>query len=170
MYNIVSFLRKTTWVSSLVPPHPAFPSLSLNLRSRSPLLTSLRRPALPQLLLNHTLQPLGLRSTSPPPLDLSIPPNQKLLKIPLDSLQTHNPWSTLLHPLVHGLDFVAVDFGFTQDGEGDAVVELAEGLDFVVAAGVLGAELVAGETNDFEVGVGGFDFCVDKDEVSGWVG
>ena len=35
--------------------------------------------------------------------------------------------------------------------EADAVVDLAEALDLVVGAGLLGAELVAGEADDLEV-------------------
>lgn len=52
---------------------------------------------------------------------------------------------------------VTVDFRFAQDGERDAIVDLAEGLDFVVAARILVAELVAGETEDLEVWVIGFE-------------
>jgi hypothetical protein len=45
---------------------------------------------------------------------------------------------------------------------------LAEFLDGVVGAGVLSAELVAGETEEFEVvGVGGFEFCGRKELVRG---
>ena len=40
------------------------------------------------------------------------------------------------------------------------MAEDAEGLDLLVGARVLAAELVAGEGEDFEVGgVGGFDVC-----------
>ncbi|KAL8756484.1 MAG: hypothetical protein Q9184_004492, partial [Pyrenodesmia sp. 2 TL-2023] len=47
------------------------------------------------------------------------------------------------------------------DGEADAVVDLAEILDGVVVARVLGHELVAGEAEDDElVRVGGLDFLV----------
>ena len=40
---------------------------------------------------------------------------------------------------------------FPQHGEADTVVKLAELLDLIVAAGVLAAELVAGEADDLEV-------------------
>jgi hypothetical protein len=40
---------------------------------------------------------------------------------------------------------------FAQDGERDAVVQLAELLDLVVAAGVLATELVAREADDLEL-------------------
>ena len=109
-----------------------------------------------QLRLNSRLQAVRLGSTRPSSFNLTITSNQELLEIPLDPLQTHNTRLALLHPLVHRLDFVAVDFRFAQYGEGDAVVDLAELLDFVVAARVLRAELVAREADDFEVGVGGF--------------
>ena len=45
---------------------------------------------------------------------------------------------------------VTIDVCLAQDGEGDAVVYLAEGLDVVVCAGFLGAELIAGEADDCE--------------------
>lgn len=38
-----------------------------------------------------------------------------------------------------------------HDGKGDAVVDLAEALDLLVAAGLLGAKLVAGEAEDDKV-------------------
>lgn len=45
-----------------------------------------------------------------------------------------------------------------QHGKRDAVIHLAEGLDLVVGARVLAAELVAGEAEDLEVvGVGGLE-------------
>lgn len=40
---------------------------------------------------------------------------------------------------------------FPQHGKADTVVKLAELLDLIVAAGVLAAELVAREADDFEV-------------------
>jgi hypothetical protein len=118
--------------------------------------------------LNRSLQRLGLGSTRPSTLDLAILANQELFKVPLDSLQTHETGLLWLHPLEYGLGLVAIDVGFTQHGETDSVVELAEFLDGVVGAGVLSAELVAGETEEFEVvGVGGFEFCGRKELVRG---
>jgi hypothetical protein len=106
-----------------------------------------------QLRLDGALQALGLGGARPPALNLPVLSDQELLEVPLDALQTHDSGLALLHPFVHGLDVVAVDFGLAQHGERDAVVDLAEGLDFVVGAGILAAELVAWEADDFEVGV-----------------
>jgi hypothetical protein len=51
---------------------------------------------------------------------------------------------------------------FPQHGEADAVVKLAKLLDLIVAAGVLAAELVAREADDFEVvGVLGLQILVE---------
>ena len=75
-----------------------------------------------------------------------------------------------LHPLEHRLGLVAVDVCFAENGETDSVVELAEFLDRVVGAGVLGAELVAGESEEFDVvGVGGFEFCERREGSVGCV-
>jgi len=113
-----------------------------------------------QLSLNRGLQSLRLGGACPSALDLAILANQELFKVPLDSLQAHEARLLCLHPLEYGLGLVAVDVCFAEDGEADAVVELAELLDGVVGAGVLGAELVAGETEEFDVvGVGGLEFC-----------
>lgn len=92
-------------------------------------------------------------------LDLAISADEKLLKVPLDPLQAHDAGLLLFHPLPHGLGLVTVHVGLAEDGEGDAVVELAEALDVIVAAGVLAAELVAWETDDLKVRVGGLEFC-----------
>lgn len=133
--------------------HP--PSFSLPLRSSS----SQHFLSL-ELSLDGSLQALGLGGGSPSALDLAILANQEFFKVPLDSLQAHETGLLALHPLEDGLGLVAVDVGFAEDGEGDAVVELAELLDGVIVAGVLGAELVAGEAEEFNVvGVGGLEFC-----------
>lgn len=104
-----------------------------------------------QRLLHLGLQILGLRRARPPLNHLSIPPDQKLLKVPLDHLQPHQPRLLLLQPLEHGLGLGAVDVDLAQHGETHAVVELAEFLDLVVGPRVLAAELVAGEAEDGEV-------------------
>lgn len=110
-----------------------------------------------QLLLNLLLERRRRLSAGPPRLNLAILSNKEFLKIPLDALEPH-PRLLTLQPLKHGLSVVSIDVYFPHDGETDAVVYLAEGLDFVVGAGVLGAELVAGESEDFEtVGVFGFE-------------
>jgi len=104
-----------------------------------------------QLLQNRLLQRLWLRSTSPPPLNLPIPPHQPLLKIPLNPLHAQQSWFLFFEPFKQGIGCIAVYVGFTHDGEGDAVVYEAEGLDVVVCAGLLGTELVAGEAEDLEI-------------------
>lgn len=112
-----------------------------------------------KLSLNRSLQALRLSSASPSTLDLAILANQELFKVPLDSLQTHDTGLLVLHPLENGLGLVAVDVGLAENREGDAVVDHAEFLDGVVGTGVLGAELVAGETEEFNVvGVGCLEF------------
>jgi hypothetical protein len=147
--------------NSLLPP-AIFPSQFVLSSHSAPLLSL-------QLRLNRSLQSLRLSSTRPSALNLTILANQELFKVPLDSLQTHETGLLCLHPLEYGLGLVAVDVGFAEDGETDAVVELAEFLDGVVGAGVLGAELVAGESDDFDVvGVGGFELCSGEEEVSEW--
>jgi hypothetical protein len=84
------------------------------------------------LLLNIRLQILGLLRASPPSLDFSIAANQKLLKVPLDALEPHEPGLLVLQPLKRRVCLVAVDVDFAEHGEGHAVVDLAEGLDLVV--------------------------------------
>jgi hypothetical protein len=56
-----------------------------------------------------------------------------------------------VYAYLEGGKYAYIDFA--QDGECDAVVELAELLDLVIAARVLAAELVAGEAEDHKVGV-----------------
>lgn len=66
---------------------------------------------------------------------------------------------------------VAVDIDLAQDGEGNLLVQRAEVLDLLVAAGLLAAELVAGEGDDGEViGVLLLDLLVDGLEVLVLVG
>lgn len=123
----------------------------------------LRLPTfLPKFLQNRLLQRLRLRRARPPLHHLPIGTDQELLEIPLYPLHPHQPGDLLLHPLKHRLRLVAVHVRLPQDGEGDAVVELAELLDRVVVAGVLLHELVAGEAEDDEaVGVRGGDGFVE---------
>jgi hypothetical protein len=80
---------------------------------------------------------------------LPIPPNQKLLKIPHDRLESARPdppRPLLFHPPPHRLRIVAIYFCLVQDREGDAVVGQAGGLGLVVR--LLPGELVAGEAED----------------------
>lgn len=111
-----------------------------------------------QLRLNRALDGSRLSGAGPAALDLAVLADEELLKVPLDALQTHEAGLLLLHPLPNGLRAVAVDLGLAEDLVGDFVADDAEVLDFFVGAGVLAAELVAGEREDFEVaGVGGFE-------------
>jgi len=107
--------------------------------------TTYRNIHLSQRLQDRLLQTLRLRSRSPPVQNLSILANQELFKVPLDSLHAHETWHLLLQILEYRFCLVAVDVRLTEDGERDAVVELAKLLDGVVVSGVLVAELVAGE-------------------------
>lgn len=100
---------------------------------------------------NCLLQRLRLRSTSPPPDNLPISGNQKLLEVPLHPAQTHNPRLLLLQPLEQRRSLITVNVQLAQHRERHAVVDLAEGLDLIVGAGILVAKLVAGEAQDGEV-------------------
>ena len=112
------------------------------------------------LLLDAALQALRLGGARPPAGDRAILGNEELLKVPLNALQAHDAGLALLHPLPHGLDLVAVDVRLAEDRERDAVVDHAEVLDLVVAAGVLAAELVAGEAEELDVvGVLALQLC-----------
>lgn len=125
-------------------------------------MASLSGSRLCQLLQNSLLQGLGLGGASPATLDVTIPANEELLKVPLDNLQAQQARLLLLEPGEQRVGVVAVDIGLLHDGEADAIVDLAEVLDLIVGAGLLGAELVAGEAEDLKVfGVLGLDALVD---------
>lgn len=104
-----------------------------------------------QLRQNRLLQRIWLGGARPAPLDLTVTANQPLLEIPFHTLHAQQTWLFVLEPLEERVGLVAVDVGLAHDGEGDSVVDLAEGLDVVVGAWFLAAELVAGETEDDEV-------------------
>lgn len=77
----------------------------------------------------------------------------------------------MLQPLVQGVRIVAVDVDLAKDGKGNLLVQRAEVLDLLVGAGLLAAELVAGEADDCEVvGVLLLDLLVDGLEVLVLVG
>lgn len=117
----------------------SFPHLKLSL--------SLLRKSLQ----DRLLQTLGLGGASPASLDLSITPNKELLKVPLDALEAQKTRLLVLEPGPKRVGVVTVDLGLLHDGEGHAVVELAELLDVVVGAGLLATELVAGEAENDKV-------------------
>jgi hypothetical protein len=100
---------------------------------------------------NGLLKTLWLGSASPSALDLSITANEELLKVPLDALETEETSLLVLEPGPEGVGVVTVDLGLLHDGEAHAVVDLAELLDVIVGAGLLAAELVAGEAEDDKV-------------------
>lgn len=107
-----------------------------------------------ELLEDILLQGFGLGGAGPAALNGAIAADEELLKVPLDGLDAHDTGLGVLEPLVQGVGAVTVNVNLAQDGERDAVVELAEGLDVVVGAGLLTTKLVAGETeNDKVVGV-----------------
>lgn len=131
-----------------------------------PLSTWTKQAASLRLLLNLgediLLQRLRLGGARPAVLDLAVPADEELLKVPLDALQAQDTGLLLLHPLEDRGCGVAVDVDLAEDGEGDAVVDLAEALDLLVGAGLLAAELVAGEAEDDKVvGVLLLDFFVE---------
>lgn len=88
---------------------------------------------------------------SPAVDDLAIAADEELFKVPLDALEAKQARLLGLEPLVQRRGLVAVDVNLCHDGEGDAVVELAEALDVVVGAGLLAGELVAWEAEDDKV-------------------
>jgi hypothetical protein len=117
----------------------------------SQLTLPLRRRLLLNLPHHILLQSLRLTNTPPPLHHLSVPPNQKFLKIPLHPLQPQHPRFLPFHPLKYWLGLITIHIGLPQDGKGNAVVELAELLDLVIRARILAVELVAGEAEDDEL-------------------
>lgn len=85
-----------------------------------------------QLLLDVRLEIFWLLRAGPSSLDLAVLANQELLKVPLDTLETHESWLLVLEPLECGISLGAVDVDLSEDREGYTIVDLAEGLDFVV--------------------------------------
>lgn len=113
-----------------------------------------------QLSLDGRLQLVWRCSACPPLFDLSIFSDEELFKIPLDSLQSHDTWLALFHPLPHRLGFVAVHVRLAQHRKGNAVVQLTEALDVIIAAWVLVAKLVAREADDLKVRVDWLELCM----------
>ena len=151
---------------------------SLNLSSPSLLRASIPHLFCSKGLLNNRLQVLRFLRASPTFHNLAIASNEELLEIPLHALQPHESGFLGLEPFEDGGCVVAIDLycessergeamcwsiggdayiDFTQHGEGDAVVHLAELLNLVIGARVLAAELVAGEAEDYEVRVCGLE-------------
>jgi len=106
---------------------------------------------LAKLLENGLLERLWLGDAGPAALDLAVAADEELFKVPLDSLHAEKTRLLGLEPLEQRLGLVAVDVDLAHDGEGDAVVELAELLDVIVGPGLLAAKLVAGEAEDDKV-------------------
>jgi hypothetical protein len=111
----------------------------------------LSRRLLSKSLENRLLKALRLGSAGPSTLDLAITADEKLLKVPLDALETEKTGLLVLEPGPEGVGAVTVDLGLLHDGEAHAVVELTELLNVIVGAGLLAAELVAGEAEDHKV-------------------
>lgn len=97
------------------------------------------------------LELLGFSGASPAVDNLAVTADQELLKVPLDPLKTKQARLLLLQPLIQGVRIVAVDVDLGHDGERRLLIQRAEVLDLLVAAGLLAAELVAGEADDGEV-------------------
>lgn len=97
------------------------------------------------------MQRLGLGETAPATDDLSVSRNEELLKVPLDGLVAHKARLLFLQPAEDGGGLAAIHIELAEYGECHAIVELAEGLDVIVGAGVLAAELVAGKSEDGEL-------------------
>lgn len=124
--------------------------LESNLRLSQPRHRSQLTLGVLQLLQDRLLQALWLGGAGPSALDLAIPANQELLKVPLDPLHSKKTWLRLLQPIVQWARRVSVHVDLAHDGEGNAIVDQAEVLDVIVGAGLLGSELVAWEAEDLE--------------------
>lgn len=97
------------------------------------------------------LELLGLGGAGPAIDDLAVTADQELLKVPLDPLKTKQTRLLLLQPLIQRVRIVAVDVDLGHDGERRLLLQRAKVLNLLVAAGLLAAELVAGEADDGEV-------------------
>ena len=115
-------------------PAPSHNFSPLTIPSPSQLTLLLSTLPLRQLLQNPPLQRLRLRRTRPPALHLTIPTDQKFFEIPFHTLQAEKAGRGGFQVFEERGCGGAVDVEFGEDGEGDAVVELAEGLDGVVVA------------------------------------
>src|SRR6056297_576516 len=85
--------------------------------------------------------------------DFTLAVNQELGEIPLDAGTAQGAAGGCLEVLEQRVGIAAVDVDLAEHGEGDAVVELAEFADVCVAAGVLAAELVAGEAEHLKTAI-----------------
>ena len=84
--------------------------------------------------------------------DASLLVHKKFGEIPLDGV-AEQPAFFVFQELVKWVRVVAVDLNFRKQREIDAVIHIAERLDFVVVAGLLVAELIAREAENFEAAV-----------------
>ena len=85
--------------------------------------------------------------------DVTVPVDQELGEIPLDRLRSEEAGRCLLQRLEQRMGVQAVDLGFGEHREGDAVVVGAELPDRPLVARLLMAELVARETQHSEAPV-----------------
>src|SRR6516225_3526130 len=83
------------------------------------------------------------------PDDSSLLVYQELGEIPLDGV-AEEPTFFALQPLVQRVGAAAVHFDLRKQRKSDAVVQIAERLDFFVGARLLMSELVAGKAKNFE--------------------
>jgi hypothetical protein len=104
-----------------------------------------------QLRKNWLLQSVWFGSRCPPILDFAVTTDQELFKIPLDELNAKQTGLFLLEPLEKRVCVVAIDLSLLHDGEGNAVVDLAEALDVIIGTRLLAAELIAREAEDNEI-------------------
>ena len=95
---------------------------------------------------------LGCRGWGKALDDASLLVNQELGEVPLDGVAEQAAFFAL-QKLVYRMRVCAVDFDLREQREVDAVIGFAERLDFVVVAGLLMAELVAGEAKNLEAAV-----------------
>lgn len=162
--SAVSSSHNTCSIGCLVGTHtasPPFPPSKFHLHGLQLRLHWLCR-LLRNLLQNITLQSLWVLRAGPSVHDLPVPANQELLKVPLHALHAHQSRLLALDVLPQRVGIVAVNLRLAEDGEGNAVVDLAELLDLIVGRGLLATELVAGEAEDNKLAwVRGFDLLVE---------
>lgn len=112
------------------------------------------------LLQNVFLETLGLGNAPPSAHDLALAVDQRLFEIPQHPLHAEETRLLRLDPLEQRLGVAPVHVDLAQHRERDAVVQLAETLNIVIAPGVLVPKLVARKAQDGEgaglLGLDGF--------------
>jgi hypothetical protein len=105
-------------------------------------------------------QGLSIGCASPSANDLPMAIDEKLLKVPLDTPDTHDTRHLILHPLVQWCRTIAIDNGLPQDWEANAIVDSAKVLNGIVALWITVTELITRKPDElYIVTMLGFEFC-----------